>query len=286
MRATGFFACVMCWFSCWAGDEGRSLTLWYEHPADARAVDAPYGWDNDAAWMSGLPMGNGSLGTVVFGDVDMERIQLNEKTMWSGSPDNGDNPAAAENLDSIRALLFKGDYREASELTRRTQVCVGAGSGRGVGSKVPFGCFQTLGDLWLEFGSRGAYTRYLRELDLTTAVGRVAYEQGGIRFERQMFVSYPDQVFVLRIKADSPRAVSLSCRLNRPERFRTYTEGGDLVMRGALDNGQGGDGLEYMARLRAVAKGGDVECSDEMLRVSQADEVLLLLSASTNYVLE
>lgn len=286
MRRLCIFVFVVCLVSCSVVDREQNLKLWYEQPADALAVDKPYGWNNDTAWMSGLPLGNGSLGAVVFGDVKKERIQLNEESMWSGSQNDGDNREAAKNVDKIRNLLFEGRYKEASELTRRTQVCVGEGSGKGVGSKIPFGCFQTLGDLWIDFENKSRYTDYYRELDLTTAIARVEYVQDGIRFERRIFSSYPDEVLVMQIKADKSRSISFSCTMTRPERFKTYCEGSDLVMSGVLDNGKGGDGLEYMARLRAMAKGGQVECSDSILRVSAADEVVLLLSASTDYVMK
>ena len=89
---------------------------------------------------------------MIFGDVNHEIIQLNEKTLWSGSPDDNNNPVAAESLDKIRQLLFEKKYREANELTRKTQVCKGVGSGSGNGAKAPYGSYQTLGDLLLDFG--------------------------------------------------------------------------------------------------------------------------------------
>lgn len=147
-------------------EQSSSLKLWYESPADATVADSPNGWQDDAEWLKGLPLGNGSLGTVVFGDVAMERIQLNEETMWSGSPQDCDNPDAPQYLDKIRQLLFEGKYKEATELTNRTQVCTGQGSGGGNGSTVPFGCFQTMGDLWIDFANKEAYSDYRRELNL------------------------------------------------------------------------------------------------------------------------
>lgn len=136
-------------------EQSSSLKLWYESPADATVADSPNGWQDDAEWLKGLPLGNGSLGAVVFGDVAMERIQLNE-----------DNPDAPQYLDKIRQLLFEDKYKEATELTNRTQVCTGQGSGGGNGSTVPFGCFQTMGDLWIDFANKEAYSDYRRELNL------------------------------------------------------------------------------------------------------------------------
>lgn len=266
--------------------DDANLKLWYNSPADATVADNPNGWKDDAEWLKAMPLGNGSLGAVVFGDVGYERIQLNEETMWSGSPQECDNPEAAKHLDEIKDLLKNGKYREATALTNRTQVCTGKGSGGGNGSTVPFGCFQTLGDLWLDFENKGNYTDYSRELDLSTATARVSYTQDGIKFNREIFVSYPDQVMVVRLSADKKKSYSFTCRMSRPERFTTYTENGQLIMTGALSDGKGGDGLKYMARLKAIAVNGDVTYTDSSIKISNADEVVLLLSASTDYKLE
>lgn len=261
------------------------LKLWYETPANATVPDSPNGWQDDAEWLKGMPLGNGSLGAVVFGDVSLERIQLNEETMWSGSPQDCDNPEAPKYLEQIRQLLFDGKYREATALTNRTQVCTGKGSGGGNGASVPFGCFQTLGDLWIDFADKSAYENYRRELNLSDATVTVCYRQSGVNYKREAFVSFPDQVMVVRLSADAAGKLTFTCRMNRPERYRTYTEEGQLVMAGALSDGKGGDGLHYMARLKAVNRGGEIVCSDSTLTVKKADEVVLLLSASTDYQL-
>lgn len=168
MKVIHFFLISLFLLSCSTPQQEQpsSLKLWYESPADATVADSPNGWQDDAEWLKGLPLGNGSLGAVVFGDVAMERIQLNEETMWSGSPQDCDNPDAPQYLDKIRQLLFEGKYKEATELTNRTQVCTGQGSGGGNGSTVPFGCFQTMGDLWIDFANKEAYSDYRRELNL------------------------------------------------------------------------------------------------------------------------
>ena len=269
-----------------ASDDGPKMKLWYLSPADAAVKDGTDAWTDDVEWLKALPLGNGSLGAMVFGDVPMERIQLNEETMWSGSPQHSDNPVAAENLQRIRQLLFEGRYREATELTNRTQVCTGAGSGSGNGKDVPYGSFQTLGDLWIDFDCKDEYTDYYRDLDLETAVATVSYTQDGVRYRREIFVSRPDQVMVVRMTADRRGALSFTCRMTRPERFTTSCEDGQLVMSGALNDGHGGSNLRYMARLKAVTRGGETSCTDDALRVSGADEVILLLAASTDYRLD
>jgi len=266
--------------------KNQKLKLWYTQPANASVPDSPDGWKDDPEWLKALPLGNGSLGVMVFGDVNYERIQLNEESMWSGSPDDNDNQEAAKYQDEIRQLLFAGKYREATELTNKTQVCKGAGSGYGNGATVPFGCFQTLGDLWINQTLPGSYQNYYRELDLNNAVARVSYIQNGVQYNREIFVSYPHQVMVARFTADKPGKISFNCTMTRPEHFRTFSENNQLVMTGALNNGKAGKGLEYMARLKAMNKNGMVEYSDSLILVKNADEVILILSASTDYKME
>ena len=262
-----------------------SLKLWYQQPANASVQDSPNGWIDDPEWLKALPLGNGSLGVMVFGDVNKERIQLNEESMWSGSRDNNDNPASRAAQAKIRQLLFDGKYKEATELTNKTQICIGKGSGHGNGAEVPFGCFQTLGDLWIENGKTSSYKNYYRELDLNDAVARVRYTQDGVNFQREIFTSQPDQVMVARFTADKPGQISFKCSMDRPERFETYTDDNQLIMSGALSNGKGGNGLQYMARLKAVNKNGSVHYTDSTIIVENADEVILFLSASTDYLL-
>jgi alpha-L-fucosidase 2 len=247
--------------------------------------DIKDGWQNDGEWLKALPVGNGFLGAMVFGDVDRERLQLNEKSVWSGSPDDNDNPDAVASLAEIRRLLFAGKYKDATELTLRTQVCKGAGSGHGNGANVPFGCYQTLGDLWLDFGKGPGYRDYRRELDLDRGVATVSYTRDGVKYRREIFASYPDRALVAHLTADRKGALSLKASLTRPERFETRADNGHLLMTGVMDDGKGGDGLRYAARLKAIAKGGRVDLSDDGIDVSLADDIVLIITASTGHAL-
>lgn len=273
----GLFACNV------SPKPEHQLRLWYDKPANASVPDKQQGWESDAEWLKALPVGNGFLGAMVFGDVNQERLQLNEKTLWSGSPDDNNNPEAFASLGKIRQLLFEGKYKEANELTNKTQICKGVGSGQGNGANVPFGCFQTLGDLRLDFGKTAAYDHYHRELDLNQGIVKVSYTQDGITFQREVFASYPDRVLVMRLTANKKGALSFKTLLNRPERFETHSEKDHLLMTGTMDNGKGGDGMQYAVRLKALATGGSVSYTDNLMEVQNADEVVLILTASTNY---
>jgi alpha-L-fucosidase 2 len=118
------------------------------------------------------------------------------------------------------------------------------------------------------------------------AVVTVEYNQNDVNFKREIFTSFPDQVMVARFTADKKSSISFSCSLSRPERFKTYAENDNLVMSGTLSDGKGGNGLEYMARLKAINKNGEVVYTDSNIRIKDADEVILLLSVSTDYVLD
>ena len=117
----------------------EATELWYRQPAQK--------------FYQALPLGNGRLGALVFGGVDEERIVLNESSMWSGSCEEADRPDAHQALPEIRRLLLEGKNVEAEKLVNANFTCQGKGSGHGRGASVPFGCYQTLGNLRLNFGA-------------------------------------------------------------------------------------------------------------------------------------
>jgi alpha-L-fucosidase 2 len=256
-----------------------TIKLWYKEPANSSIVDDP-------EWLKALPLGNGSLGAMVFGDVNKERIQLSEESMWSGSPNDNDNPDAYPAQVEIRKLLFEGKYKEATALTQQTQICKGTGTGNGNGATVPFGCFQTLGDLWIDFDKQSSYENYHRELNLENALVTVSYKQEGIQYKREIFVSQPDQLIVIKLTADKPGSISFKSSMTRPEKFQSYSGDNQLIMRGTLSDSKGGNGVQYITRLSALNKNGTVKYSGDNLIVKNADEVTLILSASTDYVLK
>ena len=265
------------------GQSEKPMRLWFNKPANASLADNKNGWINNEEWLKALPIGNGFLGAMIFGDVNKERIQLNEKSLWSGSHNDSDNPKAYPSLDEIRQLLWAGKYKEATELTNRSQVCQGAGSGNGNGSGAPFGCFQTLGDLWIDFGKSDPFQAYHRELDMNNGVIQVSYLQNDIQFKREIFTSFPDRALVIRLSANKKGALNFKSTLNRPERFETHSENGQLMMTGTLNNGKGGNGMNYVARLKAMTTGGVLTYSNDTVVVKNADEVILFLTAATNY---
>jgi len=282
-KTTILFSIIILLSSLAEAKSKQPMRLWFNKPANASLADNKNGWINNEEWLKALPIGNGFLGAMIFGDVNKERIQLNEKSLWSGSHDDSDNPNAYLSLNGIRQLLWAGKYKEATELTNKSQVCQGAGSGYGNGSGAPFGCFQTLGDLWIDFGKSDPFQAYHRELDMNNGVIQVSYLQNDIQFKREIFTSFPDRALVIRLSANKKGALSFKSTLNRPERFKTHSENGQLMMTGTLNNGKGGNGMNYVARLKAIATGGVVTYSNDTVAVKNADEVILFLTAATNY---
>ncbi len=245
--------------------------IWFDQPA--------------SHFTESLPLGNGRLGAMVFGGIEHEQIVLNEQSLWSGSPQDADRPDAAEALPEIRRLLLEGRNREAQELVRRRFTCQGPGSNHARGAAVRYGSYQVLGTLRLAFvrQSSGA-SDYRRALDLQDAVATVTHRVGRARFTREAFVSAPAQAVVIRLGAEGGGSVTFEATLDRPERFATSADGADgLLMEGQLDDGGGGGGMRYAVRLRATARGGRTAVRGSTLSVEGAREVVLVLTAATDY---
>jgi len=247
-------------------------TIWLDKPAKA--------------FTESMPLGNGRLGAMGFGGIESERVALNEDSLWSGSAQNADRTNAAKALPEIRQLLLEGKNIEAERLVNRNFTCAGPGSGNGHGANVAYGSYQVLGNLRLQFtyANTNEATDYRRELDLNTAVARTEFSRGGVKFVREIFVSAPDQAVVMRLTADRPGQITCDVALDRPERFKTENVGKDeLLMSGAMTNGAGGDGVKYAARLKVLNTGGKISAADGKISVTGADEVLLLVTAATDY---
>ncbi len=275
-----------------SGSSSTDLVLWYARPA--------------ARWIEALPVGNGRLGGMVFGGVGRERIQLNEDSLWSGGPQDADNPASRKNLDKVRRLLFEKRFARAAQLAVKTMVCKGVGSNKGTGAYVDYGSYQTLGDLRLEFDPlSGSSDDYKRTLDLDTAIAGVSFRLDGARLRREVFASAVDQVVVVRLVCDRPGGISFLVRLDRDPLNGSHSWKNDsrlepfdktderepavegravsdalLVLSGRAWCGRG---MAYHARLLVVNDGGRRTSDGNAIRVKGANSVTLLLSAGTDY---
>ncbi|WP_201002202.1 glycosyl hydrolase family 95 catalytic domain-containing protein [Paenibacillus glycanilyticus] len=222
-------------------------------------------------WEEALPIGNGRLGAMIFGDPRAERVQLNEDSLWYGGPRDRHNPDALPNLAEIRKLIFEGKLQEAERLATMALTAIPESQRH----------YVPLGDLFLQFEHAGEIRNYERRLDLSEAIVHVSYTAGGTKFAREIFASYPDRAIVLRLTADSPGQISFTARMGR-ERFRYVdeirAENGKIVM-----SGNSGGGVRYCGVLACVPEGGSMRTIGEHLIVSNADAVLLVVTASTDF---
>jgi alpha-L-fucosidase 2 len=246
-------------------------TLWY----DTEVKD----------WRDALPMGNGRLGAMYFGGVKEDRLQFNEETYWTGGPYDSVPKGAYQYLPKVRELLFGDRLVEGHLLFGR----------HFLGYPVEQQKYQSMGNVVLNFASDEGVSHYRRALDLQTGISRISYEQNGVNYVREVFVSHPDQVVVMRIAGDKPGSISFDCQLRgvRNQAHSNYAtdyfqmdlwgqNGLKLAGKSADYLGVAGQ-LRYEARLLTRAKGGKVSTSVKSLRVEGADEVVLLLVAATNF---
>ena len=222
-------------------------------------------------------MGNGRLAAMVFGDVRREHLQLNEDTVWSGEKRDRSNPDAPKAVPEIRRLIQQGHPAEAQALADRAMISIPRA--------LPV--YQTLGDLWLEFDHDAEAASYQRELDLDTGIATVRYSANGVRYERQVFASYPAQAIVVRIYADKPGAVSFRANVDRPADATGEALSDRLVLTGqALPKKAPGEretGVRFRAEVKVLVSGGKVEAQGDRLAVVGADSATLILVAATDF---
>jgi alpha-L-fucosidase 2 len=179
------------------------LKLWYNHPAKK--------------WTDALPVGNGRLGAMVYGNPWNENIQLNEITVWGGQPNRNDNPEAKQALPEVRKLIFEGKYDDAQDLVNKKII-----------SKISQGMpYQTVGNLHLVFPGHEQYSDYYRELDIEKPISTTRYTVGGVKYESTVIASFQDQVIIVRITADQPKAITFNASMSRPAKVDIAVKGND-----------------------------------------------------------
>ncbi|MGW4679641.1 glycoside hydrolase family 95 protein [Micromonospora taraxaci] len=242
-----------------AGD----LALWYDEGA---------GTD----WLRALPIGNGRLGAMVFGNVDTERLQLNEDTVWAGGPHDPSNPRGAGSLGEIRRLVNANQWTQAQDLINQTMM----------GNPGGQLAYQTVGNLRLAFGSASGASQYDRTLDLTTATVTTSYVLNGVRHQREVFASAPDQVIAMRLTADRSNSISFTATFDSPQRTSVSSpDGATIGLDGVSGNMEGVTGqVRFLALANATVTGGSVSSSGGTLRVTNATSVVLLISIGSSYV--
>jgi len=240
--------------------ETKDLALWYTQPA--------------RSWLEALPIGNGRLGGMVFGGIFQEQIQLNDDTLWAGSPLERDRKGASEHIARARELFFEGKYTEGQRIMQQDVMA----------ERIAPRSHQTLGDLWIRMEESGSVQDYRRELDLETGIAStwISWEKGSLH--REVFASAVDQVLVVRLEAHGDRDLSLELELSRPADFEVTTKGRRfLFMKGQATHGGNHPGVRYQAGLLVSCEGGTCKNHGSTLAIKGARRATLYLNSATDY---
>jgi alpha-L-fucosidase 2 len=267
-------ACLLFWFygiMAMTAQAQQPHELWYDKPAS---------YFEDA-----LPIGNGRMGAMVYGGVGLDRLSLNEATLWAGYPvDPAMNPNAPKFLPQIREALFAGDYKKADSLTRFMQ-------GKFSASYAP------LGNIWLHFPASQA-SNYKRTLDMEHGVATVTYNANNTQFKRTYFTSYPDQLLFIRLQAEGQEPIHCKVSMNSAIRHKVAVKGKDLQLQGiapslAEPNYRGNmpnavqydstHAMRYVGRVRILANNGKTAYTDSSLDITGATDVLIAVSMATSF---
>jgi alpha-L-fucosidase 2 len=243
----------------------NKLKLWYDKPA--------------SNWNEALPIGNGRLAAMVFGNPGNERLQLNEETVWAGEPGNNIFENVYDKIVEIRKLLFAGKYKEAQDLSNSTFP-------RAAPATNNYGMqYQPVGDLSIQFPQHETATSYYRELDITNAVTSVSYVVNGITYRREMFASLTDGVIIVRLTANKPKSITCTIGMNTLHKVSNVkVEKDQLFLRGRtsdVDNKKGK--VVFLSQVKPVKEGGRLSSTDTSLTISNADAVTIYVSIATNY---
>jgi alpha-L-fucosidase 2 len=256
------------------GKDSR-LKLWYEKPANE--------------WIEALPLGNGRLGSMVFGDVFKERIQLNEDTLWTGVPIKEENCGLfLENLNRVRKLMFEGEYAKGQEIMNEKLLGPWNES------------YAPMGNLYLDFENNDTYEEYRRELDLEEGLVRVSYKINGVEFNRTLFISTPDNAIIINLTASEKRKLTFNASLDSFLRFETKSLGeNSIVLKGKapihaapsytneenpiIYDEEGKKGMDFQIIVDTKVCNGKISAENGILKVQGADSVLIKIIAHTSF---
>lgn len=244
------------------GEKQNCTVLWYDRPA--------------SDWNEALPVGNGRIGGMVYGTIGCEQIQVNEDTVWYGGPMDRNNPSAKEKLPLIRELIMAGKIHEAERL------CKQAIGGTPFGMRI----YQTLGDISIDYDfgralSAEDVSAYERGLNVADALGYTHFLLDDTAYDRELFMSAPDDVCVMRLTARGKNRMNLEIMQSRHHiyEYSRKASADSIVLGGNL----GRDGLDYAMMCKASSPDGTIEVIGESITVYDATEVYLYWSAATTY---
>jgi alpha-L-fucosidase 2 len=235
--------------------------LWYDRPA--------------SLWTDALPLGNGRLGAMVFGDPHHERLQINESTFWAGGPYQPVNPDAYAYLQQVRELIFAGHYAEAEAMAEAHLMA----------QPIKQMSYQPVGDLRIELSHGQDVSGYRRSLDLATATSVASYTVDGVSFRHETFISPVDDVLVTRLSANRKGAINGRISIDGPQRSDLRKiEPQQLILSGTGKSESGiASALRFTFGIRVINSGGELRAAPGGIDVEASDEILILLDAATNF---
>jgi alpha-L-fucosidase 2 len=249
-------------FKCFS-QTNPGLKLWYRNPSGEK-------------WENALPIGNGRLGAMIYGNVEKETIQLNEHTVWSGSPNRNDNPDALASLPEIRQLIFDGKQKEAEQLANKTII-----SKRSHGQM-----FEPVGSLHLAFDGHENYSDYYRELDIERAVAKTSYVAGDVTYTREVLASLDERVIAIRLTASKPEKISFTATFSTPQPKIVIqtTPTKELTFTGTTIDHEGVEGkVRFRGIARIATESGMLSSTDTALVVKNANAVTIYVAIATNF---
>lgn len=237
-------------------------TLWYNKAA--------------ASWNEALPIGNGRLAAMVFGDPMTEHLQLNEETIWTGKPHNNINPEIGKAIPKIRTLLTDGKYAEAQALSLEK-----------IKSPQNGMSYQPAGDLFIQMAGSEAAADYNRSLDIANAISTVRYKSGGVTYTREAFASFTKDVILVRLTADKAGAITCNAWLSTPHAVTTRDVNKQAGLLEASGVPKVQDNLtaaiQYKILAKPVLEGGKLSYTDSSISISGANSVIFYVSIATNF---
>ncbi len=241
-------------------------------------------FDNPAAsFTESLPLGNGRLGAMMYGDPKKERIALNEISLWSGGPQDADRDSAWQYLKPIQDFLLRGKNKEAQELLEKQFVAKGRGSGFGNGANDKYGCYQAFGDLFIEWkDSNAAAGNYKRALNIEKAVATTSFNRNGATITEEAFADFVNDIIWVKISSSKKQGLHFHASLYRKENATVTANANEIILNGQLPSGKD-KGMSFAAVLQPIIKDGKIKQTGNELAIEGATTVWIKVSAATNY---
>lgn len=257
--------CLLLSITVYQGNAQQKYKLEYNKPA--------------TNWNEALPIGNGRLGAMVFGNPEKEELQLNEETVWAGEPGNNVPKNVFLNIEEIRKLIFAGKNKEAQDLANKTFP-------RQAPSNLNYGMpYQTVGSLWMDFPGHEKFSDFKRDLDIEKAVATVSYKANGVEYKREIFASFSDNLIIVKLSANKKKSISFSLSATSPQLIKDFkTQDGKLFFEGTTGSADNKKGkIKYVGEAACALKGGKLTTTADQLVVKNADEVIIRISVATNF---